>query len=371
MDPSNDLLRRVNPVMVTLARESRGLNQTQLATELGITQGRLSKIESGVLTIPEDLLNRISHMLGYPKHFFQRSGERVGVGVAELFHRKQQGVSTRVLARIHAIIEIRSVLHFPALLRSVEISSSIPELDIEEYDCNAGRIADLVRATLELPRGPIHQLVNVIEDAGGIVVPFDFETRQIDAISRWVPGLPPLFFLNSAIPTDRARWSLAHELGHMVMHKLPSPEIEHQANEFAAEFLVPERDVRSDLSDLTLPKLANLKRYWKVSMQALLKRAEALGTVTPNRARYLWSQIGNAGYRRREPVELDLPAERPELVHELFEVHRRDLGYSIADLCEMLAVREDDLFTWYCQADAGSPLRLVNAVNQVVGPGTA
>ena len=137
-------------------------------------------------------------------------------------------------------------------------------------------------------------------------------------------------------------------------------------NEFAAEFLVPERDVRSDLSDLTLPKLANLKRYWKVSMQALLKRAEALGTVTPNRARYLWAQIGNAGYRRREPVELDLPAERPALVRELFEVHRKELGYSIADLCEMLAVREDELFTWYLQTDSGSQLRLVSAVNQVV-----
>ena len=57
-----------------------------------------------------------------------------------------------------------------------------------------------------------------------MVISVDFETPRIDAISRWMPGLPPLFFVNKDIPKDRYRYSLTHELGHVVMHALGCPK---------------------------------------------------------------------------------------------------------------------------------------------------
>lgn len=149
--------------------------------------------------------------------------------------------------------------------------------------------------------------------------------------------------MNANVPKDRYRLSLAHELGHMVMHTYPNPDIEEQAFQFAAEFLLPERDVKMDFYQVDLQRLANLKRYWKVSMASLLTRAKELEMITPNRARYLWTQMSKAGYRKREPVELDVTGEVPRLFYEVIEAHQTELGYSVEDLRTLLPLNDDEL----------------------------
>lgn len=353
----------VNPAMVVLGRESRGLSQAALAERLGVTQGRVSKIEAGLLPVPHDLLDTMSRTLDYPRLFFLREGDTIGVGVAELFHRRRQDVPKRVLSKLHARIALR-LAEASSLLRSVEVSCNVPRMDIDAYDGRADDIARLVRAGWRLPRGPIHDLVASLEDAGVVVMSMDFETMKVDAISRWLPGLPPYFFVNEAIPRDRCRFSLAHELAHMVMHDLANPDMERQANEFAAEFLLPERDVRADLDDLSLAKLAVLKRYWMVAMSALLKRAEDLNAITPRRARSLWAEMSRAGYNRREPVELDPEDERPTLLYELVETHITELGYDESDLGSLVALNPNELWALYLQGHdlARPPLRVLRAI---------
>ncbi len=352
-----------NPAMVILGRESRGLSQEGLAERLGVTQGRVSKIEAGLLPVPDDLLDGLSRVLDYPRQFFFREGAAIGVGIAELFHRKRQDVPKKTLSKLHARIALR-LREATDLLRATEIPCNVPRMDIDAYDGRADDIARLVRAGWRLPRGPIHDLVTALEDAGVVVVPMDFETPKVDAISRWLPGLPPFFFVNQAIPKDRCRFSLAHELAHVVMHDLANPDMERQANQFAAELLLPEREVRADLSDLSLAKLALLKRYWKVSMSALLKRAEDLGTVTPRRARALWAEMARAGYNRREPVELDPGGEQPILLHELVETHITELGYTESDMGSLVALNPGELWALYLQGHdlTRPPLRVLRAV---------
>lgn len=354
----SDQHKTVNPNMIILGRESRGLSQKMLADELGVPQSRVSMIEMGLRPVPDDLLKRISQILDYPSHFFFQEGEITGVGITEVFHRKRQNVPKYVLAKIYAQIEIR-LKHITALLRAADIQSNIPHLDVDEYNGHVEEIARIIRAHLQIPRGPIQDLTETLEDAGVLIIAFDFETPLVDAISRWVPSLPPLFFVNQNSPKDRYRYSLAHELGHVVMHQMPNPDIEIQANRFASELLLPEREVHPDLQDLNLAKLTILKRYWKVSMSALLMRAEDLGVITPNRARYLWTQMGKAGYKVREPIELDVRGEQPQLLHELVETHLNDLGYSKADMQEILALNEDELRTQYLQDPSQPPLRLM------------
>lgn len=352
-----------NPQMVIVAREARGLGQKALADTLGVSQSTISKIETGLLLLSDDMINMLSETLDYPPHFFRQDGSITGVGIAEIFHRKRQSVSQHLLSKIHAQIEIR-IKTVAALLVSTEVISAIPKMDIDEYHGNVEDIARTVRSLWHIPRGPIHNITSIIEDAGGIIFSFDFETPLVDAISRWIPGLPPLFFTNDQFPKDRYRLSLAHELGHMVMHTYPTPDIEDQAFRFAAEFLLPERDVLIDLQDITLPKLANLKRYWKVSMAALLRRAESLNTIKPNQARYLWSQISKAGYKTREPAELDITGEQPSLLHEIVKTHREELGYTMDDLRMLIPLNDRELWKFYVNEPVLPLSRL-----QIVRPG--
>lgn len=354
----NDLSEKVNHNMIILGRESRGLSQKELAEALGVTQGRISKIEMDLLPVPPDLLEKISNILKYPTGFFLQEGGLVGVGISEIFHRKRQEVPKKVLNKAYAQLEIR-LRHISKLLQSVEIPENVPRLNVEKYEERVEDIARIIRSQWQLPRGPIKDLTRTLEDQGVIVISVDFDSPKVDAISRWIPGLPPLFFVNQNIPKDRYRLTLAHELGHIVMHEHANPDMEEQANRFAAEFLMPERDILADLSNLKMAKLPELKRYWRVSMAALLKRAEELRAITSNQTRYLWVQMSSAGYRVREPIELDIKGESPHLIDELIEAHRNDLGYSTDDLCQMFPLFEEEFWSLYIHKPERPSLRLI------------
>lgn len=351
---------KFNGKMLVLAREARRMTQKHLSDALGVPQSRISMIEMELRPVPEELLDQLVERLHYPRAFFFQRSSLAGVGITEVFHRKRAHVAKPVLAQIYAQIEIR-FLHLDALLKSVDIECKIPHLDIQDFKGQSEEVARVVRSKLEVPRGPINDLTELLEDAGVIVIPFDFGTRDIDAISRWLPPLSPVMFVNAESPKDRVRHSLAHELGHLVMHDLPTPEMEDEANTFASAFLMPERDIRHELHHLDLARLAVLKKYWRVSMASLLFRAKALGTITPNQARYLWVQMSQAGYRLREPVELDVDGEIPHLLHELIAVHLHELGYTTEDLHQILKLEPDEMVAEYLQSprQAGPVLYLV------------
>lgn len=356
-----------NPQMLTLARQSRGLSQRDLAELLLVSPGWLSKVEAGLKEAPQEQLLRIAELLDYPVSFFQNGQRIYGPGINELFHRRRYKVSTKIADKNQARMEIRR-LNLASLLPGVDIGNiEIPTYDLFQFDGNVPDVARAVRGTWKLPKGPVMSVVKVIEEARGIIIPMGFESNLIDAVSYWPPNMPPLFFIDLGYPMDRVRFSLAHELGHIVMHQdNPNPYMEVQANEFAAEFLMPEEDIRPYLADISLEKLATLKPYWKVSMAALLRRAKDINTVTPRHAKTLWIEMGKAGYRMREPVELDIPIERPKLLEEIIGVYSNEMDYSVSDLAQLFKLHEHEVCNIYFGASLGTRHEEVQAAIEEV-----
>ncbi len=353
-------MRPFNPEMLILARESRGMTQTQLAKSISVQQGTVSKIEAGLLPASEMILAALSEVLDYPLEFFFLSDRVYGFNSAVFFHRKRQALPDRVLRKLHAFMNLAR-MRVSRLLVSSEVSTqaSFQRIELSDYKGNSEQIAQIVRATWLIPMGPVQSVTEAIENAGGIVVRMDFGTKQADAISEWIPGYPPIFLINSdaGIPGDRMRLTLAHEIAHVVMHRFPNPEMESQANSFAAEFLMPRKQIKASLYNLTLAKLVQLKRIWRVSMAALIHRAAELRTITQAQQRYLYINMAKRGYRMREPAEADVPLERPSLLNSLTRAHIDKLGYSISDLMRLVLLRnEDELRSVYL---GGGPLRLV------------
>ena len=333
-----------NYEMLTLARESRGIRQRELASMLSVSPGWLSKVEGGLKDLPPGRLSEIAELLDYPIAFFSIRRRIYGPGISELFHRKRRNVSPKVLDKHQAQIAIRH-MHIEGLLRGVDIGEpEIKTYDIYEFNGSPAQIARTVRAAWQMPRGPVVNVTRAIEYARGLVIPMEFETPLIDATSSWLPNIPPLFFVNVQSPGDRLRFSLSHELGHIVMHQdSPNPYMEQQANEFAAEFLMPEESIRPYLVDLSLLKLATLKPYWKVSMAALLKRAKDLNMITARHAKTMWMQLSRAGYRVREPVELDIPVEKPNLLTEIMSIYAGEMDYAVSDLAKLFRLHEHEV----------------------------
>lgn len=342
-----------NHHMMTLARESRGQTQTQLAKGIKIGQGTLSKYETGILDPPDEFISALSEVLNYPEKFFMQPGRQYGL--PPFHYRKRKKLSAKAQGKIVAEMNIRR-MHIQKMLMSFPINSNrfIPEIDMDEYQGMSNRepdIEDVARAVRELwavPSGPISNMVELIEENGGIIIACDFGTKLIDAMSQRIDGLPALFFINKNAPADRIRLTLSHELAHMVLHTTTfkeDDEMEREADNFAAAFLMPADEIRKQLRRFSLSHVANLKSYWKVSMAAIAVRASRLNLISGYQYKNFFIEMGKLGYRKREPNEL--APERPSKLHEIVAFHQNDLEYSDSEMAELLSITESEFVEMY------------------------
>ncbi|MCH8014666.1 MAG: ImmA/IrrE family metallo-endopeptidase, partial [Candidatus Dadabacteria bacterium] len=292
--------------------------------------GTVSKYEVGILPISDDDLIRLSTVLDYPPHFFSLRVSIEGPSISESFHRKRQSISALILHQVYALAEIRRI-EIQKLLKSFdETKQGFPKFPIDEYDDDVEKVARTVRAQWQIPPGPVNNVTKIIEKERAVIFEYDLGTRQIDGFSHRSDNMPPMFFLNKDVPPDRWRWTLAHELGHIIMHfdvDRPAKVIEEQADRFAGEFLAPGNELKPQLMGLDFPKLAGLKRYWKISMAALVMRAYHLKAITDNQRRNMFMRLSKAGYRLREPAVTDPPIETPGLPYRLVQYHLNKRGH--------------------------------------------
>jgi Zn-dependent peptidase ImmA (M78 family)/transcriptional regulator with XRE-family HTH domain len=343
--------RDFNPGLLLLARQYRNASQVQVAKAAGLNQGHYSRIENGLIHEgpTTESIERIAAALNFPASFFYLNDGLTGLPLSvHPMNRRKSAVGERVLKQIHAELNIR-LIHLRRYLRAADLQ---PELPLPRIDPDEGdgpvQIAQTVRKAWGIPDGPIANLTDYCERAGILVVWCDLETG-IDGVSMNVRDLPPCIFLNRAVPPDRMRFSLAHELGHAIMHRIPTDHIEDEANAFAAELLLPERQLQRSLigQRVTLEFLARMKAYWRVSMASILYRAGHLGLITRHQGEYLWKKLSALGWRTREPQETDFSYEEPTVFPRLLRLHSDDLEYDLNSLQALLHTSTDDLLRIY------------------------
>lgn len=206
------------------------------------------------------------------------------------------------------------------------------------------RIARELRELWQVPTGSIRNVTGMLESAGIVVVERSLDSRAQDAVSSWprVSGRPPIMMMNSGLPGDRQRFTLAHELGHLVMHDVPADDQEAEANTFASELLAPAAEIATQLAGLTtrdFPRLLELKPSWGMSVAALIRRARDVEAITDRQYREFQVQLGRLGWRTLEPGTL--AAERPTLLQSAVLKLRADHGYTTIDLAKAARMTAD------------------------------
>jgi Zn-dependent peptidase ImmA (M78 family) len=327
-----------------------------------VSQVIISRLEGGITQPSNEQITALSQRLKYPPEFFFQEDRIFGFNASVFFHRKRADMPAKTLRRIHSVLNLKRI-HLGRLLLATSIDPAVElvRLSIEEHG-TPERIAQHVRALLQLPAGPIINLTAALEDAGVIVVSHNFGTTRTDAVSEWVPAHGPIVLMNGdeSVGGDRYRWTLAHELGHLMMHKLPSETMEDEANRFASELLLPAAEIKHHLRNVRLSNLALLKSIWKVSMGALLERAKQLKTISPTQYRYMRINFSKLHYSTKEPPELDFPVEKSSLFDQLVRTHIQDLGYTVDDLAKLLRLLPEECSNLYAP-DLRPGLRLISA----------
>lgn len=305
---------------VRLARELHALTQTELATALVLSAGRVAQIEGEqTVSLSDDVLQRLTATTNFPPSFFSRPPvDELGEG--SLFFRAQKAMSKKQAraARRHGelVNELVSVLGQHLTLIDVRVPS-LPRVTPEVA-------ARQTRAALGVPPdAPIKRVMHVVERGGGVVMALPVRNERHDAYSTWTGAYMdrPLIAVFADAPWDRLRFSVAHELGHLVLHRAPAGDVEFEANRFAGEFLFPTSEVMHEMRrPVTLATLAPLKVRWGMSISALIERAKATRLITDDQRTSLYKQLNTRGWKKQEPGWDAYEPEQPRALRKMAEL---------------------------------------------------
>lgn len=327
------------------ARELKGLTQSELAKQIGCNQSAIAHFENDRTLPSNEILKAIAEITGVLPSFFEREPTH-DFSLGSLSFRSRRSLTKKEEAKAY-----QYALTMYEQARYLSNKLSFPLLRLPRVSENPALSARVTRASLGLaPDKPISHLVNTFEYNGGLVFVTPFPMFKIDAFSRWatLDIDRPIIIVSCNIPGDRMRFSVAHEIGHLVMHVAPKGTMtvmEKEANAFAAEFLMPEDAIKSELIvPVTLTSIAQLKPKWGVSMQALIYRAHDLKIITDRQYRYLFEQLSVKGWRTREPSNLDVPIEAPQAfskmvqsVYQSIEAYAEDMRLKPSVVREFIA----------------------------------
>jgi Zn-dependent peptidase ImmA (M78 family)/DNA-binding XRE family transcriptional regulator len=346
--------------MVTLVRESMALTQGQLAERAGMSQGYVSKVESGLLPLAEGNLRRVAAALECPVELLLDDTPVQGLEVTCMHHRRRHSkINVGTKRRIEAVTHLTRV-SVEGLLRGIELvpEAELRRFDLDEFDGEPAEAARVLRAAWRVPSGPITNMIGLLEAVGVVVVARSLFTQAQDAVSTWPwdGGRPPIMLVNLGLPADRQRFTTCHELGHLVLHSLPNDDQEKQADKFAAEFLAPAEEIAPQLAGLStrdFPRLIQLKVQWGISVAALIRRANDLELISERQYRQFQIRLGQLGWRQVEPG--GLPPETPKTLTRVMEVHLSEHGYTHDDLAKAAGMLPEHFRTHFRPPGEDSP----------------
>jgi len=324
---------RGNGATLTLVRQAKGGGWTQakLAQEADVSQGRISKVESGLLELEGDALAAVAAALEVPIDLLAVHEPTFAGGVSCVHHRRRKSKLTATSARrIEGLTQLVSMSTTRLLQEHPQpITLDLPEFPVESYD--PAEAARRVRAQASIARNePIPDVVQFVESLGIVVVRRDFGTDAQDGVSLRLPDRRPIIVVNTALPGDRLRLSVAHELGHLTLHgwqvATGEQDVEDEAFHFARELIAPEAVVRPNLTHLTardFRRLLDLKLEWGMSISAFIEMAKHTAAIDAEVHRTLRMRLNTLGWRTVEPGVV--PDEHPHLINQVVDTQLDDL----------------------------------------------
>jgi Zn-dependent peptidase ImmA (M78 family)/DNA-binding XRE family transcriptional regulator len=314
-------MSEINPRQITFARVRRRLSKAQLGKALGVTSRSVHNYESGAFAPDMETLARIATLLNFPQSFFYREDDLPLLSEHAVSFRKLSKMTESMKDCTFAAGAIAFEVN-----RWIEERFSLPQAQLPDLsDLAPEDAAATLRRLWGLGNAPIPNLIHLLESKGVRVFSLVDEIREVDAFCTWYES-KPFVFLNTLKSAERSRFDAAHELGHLVrdVYTLQhgdahSPEMERQADAFAAAFLMPRESVTANQPPAyTLNYLIKLKHYWGVSLAALAYRYNALGLVSEWNYRSVCIDIAKKGYRTREPEPME--RETSQLMSKVFEI---------------------------------------------------
>ena len=322
-----------NGERLKIARMWRNMSATQLADFAGLSRQTISMLENGKLINPEfTTVQKLSEKLEFPITFFLEE-TKININESTTYFRSL--LTTNKKYRIEQEEKIKFIaIIYNMLSKYLEFEEvNLPKIPINTTPQEA---ANILREHWALGSKPIENIVYLAENNGLIVTDFETATGDVDSFSHKITSDDMETYLigysKNKRTAARIHFDVAHEIGHILLHnwrddlecmeKEEFKEIELQAHTFASAFLLPEEEFRKDVSPYAtnLAYYTELKKTWKVSIAAMIRRAKDLDIITVDDYSRLMRNMQKQGIRKIEPLDDELITAEPSLLRQAIKI---------------------------------------------------
>lgn len=300
-------------VRLNRARKAAGLSMSALASEIGVSANAIKKYEHGENMPSSTNLIKLAQALNVRSEYFFRP---IKIDLKGVEYRKKANTQQKLLDQINGDVMNQAELWTELLDLYPDSVKPVPQFSLPKSLPSHVSTADDIEATADLMRtewalgfNPIPDMVDTLESKGVMIICSSVEAKKkFDGLAGNIDRTP-VIVISTHQPGDRQRFTLAHELGHLVLHGrlIEDMDEEKACNHFAGAFLFPKQAVFQHLGlnrhAIEGQELYLLKHEFGISMMAILMRLGQCGVLSENVQKQYFIRFNKQGWRTKEPAE--------------------------------------------------------------------
>ena len=273
---------------INSARLLAGLSLRELANALDgiVSHNAISKYEKGEMMPDSKVLIALSKALDVKTDYFLRP-QTVEISNIEfrkkssLTVKKTNSIKENIKDNIERYIELETFLNFEntfinpikaVVIKNAEDVENAVEQLLHQWDLGINALPNVIE---------------ILEDKDIKVVEIDAD-EKFDGLSGWANQNIPIIVINQNFTVERKRFTVLHELGHLLLsinsEKFTHKEIEKFCNIFAGAMLLPKETMFNELgkkrNSISINELIYIKESYGISIQGIMARAKDLGVIS-------------------------------------------------------------------------------------------
>lgn len=348
------------PQRIKEAREYCRLSVVELADRLDKTRQAVSQFENGTTNPTPEILAKIAEVTGFPIQYFSKAKRAQNTSTSQIPLYRGSPTKTKSLKRAYEIPaewsdDIITYLKQYVILQDANIPSNLEfdftnKVDIEQ---KVEEISDTMRCFWNLGKGPLRDIIGILENNGFILSKIPNKAKEVEAFSLWYEKVPHIFYEGNRSTAVSYNFSICHELGHLILHQALTEtdaldcnlhkDLEWQANAFAGAFLLPAESFGNEYLTSNLDSFIAIKKKWCVSLGAMIMRAYALGIIDSQQKSYLFRQLSARGFRKHEPFDDEIEFIGPSIIYNSIKLLVDNKIVNFQDFIDEMALPMDDL----------------------------